>query len=518
MRPSPGTAIYARQSADQEEGIEQQLVDCRREATRLGLTVVAEYTDNDVSGSKARGLATGYAQMLKAIDDGRVDTVIAARTARLTRRLSDVLELTEHKDRRVRVITVYEGVDTQKDDFSFKLLVLVAEREIAEKEARRKRYATERHLKGHPGPGSPPYGYKWIPAMHRDKADTRWEVIPAEAEVVRSIYEQFLQRVPMYRIAKDLSDKGVPTRNGKPWHPSTLRRILMNPHLAALLPPLSNGQGERKHKNLDIEACTAGAWEPVVTKEELLAARAILTAQKPTHDGTARKWLLGGLAMCYVCGAPVRSARAINHPKVRKSDGGRAPAQWYHSYRCPRGHVHRAGDPIDEYISKLCIARLSQPDARNLLEPAPDVEDPAVLTGLIKNLEQREATLARMITEQGMSYENAKDAMAAIRDEKADLDRRLAEATQTSPLPPSTDARDIETWWEKADLAQRRQIVQTLMTIFIAPVGGGNRIRSLEDIPPTLQLHLFGVNDDGQRSDTVVGYDAENPRLVSFPD
>ncbi|WP_154542621.1 recombinase family protein [Scrofimicrobium canadense] len=86
--------IYARQSVDEEQGISQQIDDCRAEAIRRGWVVVDAYTDNDTSATKQRDIGTAWASMLAAFDRGEINTVLTTRVDRLTRKLVDVLELT----------------------------------------------------------------------------------------------------------------------------------------------------------------------------------------------------------------------------------------------------------------------------------------------------------------------------------------------------------------------------------------------------------------------------------------
>src|SRR5213078_4676766 len=83
-------AIYCRISADREGrelGVERQEADCRALAERLGLHVVDVYIDNDLSAStRSRKDRPRYRQMLADARAGKVTTVIAYTSGRLTRR------------------------------------------------------------------------------------------------------------------------------------------------------------------------------------------------------------------------------------------------------------------------------------------------------------------------------------------------------------------------------------------------------------------------------------------------
>lgn len=170
------------------------------------------------------------------------------------------------------------------------------------------------------------------------------------------------------QIARDLNDAGTLTHRGTCWHTYTIRR--MNPLYAALLPP-AQPSGEFDMAAIDLDACSAGAWEPIVSREQVQVTRTRQLAVKPLHDGTARRWLLSGLTVCAVCRLPVRSARGESHPTERKDGSGTAERRRDHTYRCSGtpGHFMRNGEVIDDLIERLCLARISEPDIIDLVGP-----------------------------------------------------------------------------------------------------------------------------------------------------
>lgn len=98
----PRVAIYARQSVDEDQGIEQQIADGHEEAQRRAWPVVAEFPDNDTSGSTARGPKTYWHKMLRAFDADEFDVLVVTETSRLTRNLTDVLDVTPPPARHAR--------------------------------------------------------------------------------------------------------------------------------------------------------------------------------------------------------------------------------------------------------------------------------------------------------------------------------------------------------------------------------------------------------------------------------
>ncbi|HUZ27469.1 MAG TPA: recombinase family protein [Streptosporangiaceae bacterium] len=110
-----------------------------------------------------------------------------------------------------------------------------------------------------------------------------------------------------------------------------------------------------------------GEWEPLVAEETWRAVRGILEdpARKPPRGV---RTLLGGLACC-PCGNVVTWMPGhTGHHIYRCAPPGRDPG--YH------GHVARQAAPVEDFIERAVIARLSAPDAADLVaapEGGPDV-------------------------------------------------------------------------------------------------------------------------------------------------
>jgi DNA invertase Pin-like site-specific DNA recombinase len=480
-------AIYARQSVDEEQGIAQQVADCREEAVRRAWPIAEVFDkDNDTSGSKERGPKTDWVKMLRAFDDGRFDTLIVTETSRLTRNLTDVLDVTPPK-RAMRVIVIRQGIDTDIDDFQLKLLVLVAENEVKLKTQRAARFAKERRKVGHPTSGMSPHGYSWLPAADRDAAGTRYVINKDEAADVRQIFREFLTGAPLGQIARDLNDDNRRTRQGARWGAPTVRRVLLNPAYGALLPP-AQPSGQHDLAAIDLEACTEGAWEPIIERDQLVATRSRLIGVKPSHSGTARRWLLSGLAVCAVCREPVRSARGESHPTARKDGSGTAPRQRYHTYRCVNGHFMRNGDLIDQYVAMLCIARLSEPDAATLLSPKRDKVDVAALHTRRDALRASRKNVFSLIDDDPSRLVDAQDRLDDIDEQLRTVDSEINSAVSLSPFADLVGVEDVRAWWDAKTLARRRAIIVFLVDVAICPIGKGRRLTSWEAVGETVDV------------------------------
>lgn len=485
--------IYARQSVREDDGIEQQKAECAAEVERRGWTLQEVYVDNDVSASKDRGEGTAWARMLADIDAGRINCIVVVAPDRLMRRLSDVLEVRPPR-RDVRVVVVRGGIDTgdsgDTGGFMLEMFVLVAQQEIRTKTRRSIPYRQNRNAQGHPSPGKVPYGYRWVAKLHRGADGRRYEVVPEEAAAVRFIFSEVIAGSPLGMVARELSEgtardpktgatlgestrttRGKRDRNGEivrpgaAWSSTTVRRIALSPMYAALLPAIVPGAGNYRAELVNLDACTPGVWEPMVSIDDVRAARALLIdPNRRKHQGTARRWLLSGLAVCDGCGARVRSART---------------KEKYHGYRCPTGHFQRSGSILDEYAEHVVIERLSRPDAASLIQPPPGVDLDALRA-------QEGALRGRRAVLLDLAASGTFDA-AEVREKVAPIDAELAEVTATigaalavDPFASVVSADDIRAAWDGLTLARKRRIVSELFVLVIRPVGKGVRVTTLE--------------------------------------
>lgn len=469
-------ALYARQSVHEPEGIKRQIAACRALAESREYDVVAEYVDDNVSGYKARGEGTGFARMLDDARAGRFDVLIVRKLDRLGRSLSALESLTAA---RVNTVTTDGALDLASPSGRLVANVLTSvSRAESEIKAERRVFANaDRRQSGIPTSGRVPYGYRWVPTAER-AVDGHAYIPDAErADDVREIFDAFLAGVPLGSIARDLNAKGRRTiatkrhSSGVPFSPTTLRRILMSPYYAALL-PLPAQDGEQRpydQRAITRETCVPGRWEPIVSVEAWEEAKARLEhPERKTSPGPARKWLLSGIAVCGVdgCGLPVRAG------------GGE---KGIHSYRCrTMAHFMRRGVPLDEFVERVIIARLSRPDAVDLLDDR-ERHDADELRAERRRLETsiRQAGDDEMdgLIDRGERVRLTKRANARL----AEIDEKLRAGVNTTALAEVVTSEDVAATWHALALGKKRAILEALVTPVLFSVGQGNRRRMSDE-------------------------------------
>jgi site-specific DNA recombinase len=130
------------------------------------------------------------------------------------------------------------------------------------------------------------------------------------------------------------------------------------------------------------------------------------------------------------------------------------------------GHAYREVAPIDEYISDVVIARLSSHDAAGLLTSGEiDLDD---VRREIAAIHVRRDAIAEGYAEGAFSLSQFKTANAKLALSQAELEAKLPAA----PVPVLADlatAPDPRQVWESLDDDARRQVIDALMIVRIAP-------------------------------------------------
>jgi DNA invertase Pin-like site-specific DNA recombinase len=105
-------ALYARVSTDSQT-VENQLQELRRIADRMDWEVVAEITDEGISGAKGRDQRPGFDRLLRGVSRHQFDLIAAWSVDRLGRSLRDlVMFMDDLRERKVDLFLHQQGLDT----------------------------------------------------------------------------------------------------------------------------------------------------------------------------------------------------------------------------------------------------------------------------------------------------------------------------------------------------------------------------------------------------------------------
>jgi site-specific DNA recombinase len=444
-----------------EAGVTRQREDCLQRCAERGWDVVAVESDNDVSASTGKH-RPGFEGVLKAVEAGKADAVVAWAVDRLQRSRRDEARLYELCQRAGVTVSLVKGSDldfsTAAGRFVADSLGSVARMETEMKSERQQRAQLQAAQQGRRSTGRRPFGYD----------DDGMTVRPGEADAIRSGYRALLAGVSLGQIAKDWNKAGFvsgQSRRGQhmgepsPWRRDSVRVVLMNPRNAGL----------RAYKG---EIITKALWPAIVDDATYQAARALLTDPSRTRRALGGKALLTGVALCGVC---------ANGSTIHAGGGNTRDVR---TYRCAAtaGHFSRRAQPVDDYVAQLVIARLSKPDARALLidQKSPDL---GKLRQEATALRSRLDTLALDFADGALTASQLRTATDRLRSSLAKAEAEMADAGRVDVLGPLVTAGDVEVVWDGLDVARRRAVIDTLMTVTIKPPGRGVRTFDPATVP-----------------------------------
>lgn len=276
-------ALYRRVSTDKQadEGysLDVQLEKLRAYAKTFShVREVRDYMDDGYSGSSLD--RPGIQRLIADIGAGEVTHVIVVKLDRLSRSQKDTLHLIEDImiPANVTFISIMESfnTDTAFGRAMVGILSVFAQLERENIFERTRGGMQKRVEKGYwPGGGRTPYGYDYDPAQGI--------LVPnEEAEMVRHIYDRYLDGASMQAIADSLNLK----------YERVVYNILTRKSNAGYI--VYNGEEYK------------GLHEPIVSLETYTRAMQLLSDRSAARMVTKTSHLLTGLCRCGTCGAKMR--------------------------------------------------------------------------------------------------------------------------------------------------------------------------------------------------------------------
>jgi DNA invertase Pin-like site-specific DNA recombinase len=458
-------ALYCRISQDQNgrrEGVDAQERWGREYAARTwpGLPVVV-FCDNNLSAFNGAH-RPGYEALRSAIADGQVAQLWAVEQSRLERREAEWFRLaaellaagiTELHTNRDGIIRVGEDVAGIK--------AVLAAGEVRRMRQRINDRLAENAAKGEPA-GALPFGY--VRATTAEGANT-YAVVPQQAKVIRWAADKVLAGWALTSIARALRERKVKGAKGGTILATTVRGMLTNPTIA----------GKRVHQG---RVVGDGNWPPILdpdtwerVRTELGRPRRVQRADGSQQQVTeanlksyaGRRYVLtGGLAVCGVCGAPLKGTVR------RMRNGERRPSLVCHVTSNPPGRscVAVGMKQTERVVLDALFEQLDRPQFLAALAADDHDEKRRELVAELHKVEAKRNWHA----EQWAADQLTEGEWTTARQKLADRGRRLR--TELAALPAPLVVADIATArlaWPRMTLDEQREFVR----LFIAKVTVG---------------------------------------------
>jgi len=217
-------AIYARVSSPKQMNnysLDEQIRICRERCELMGWKVRYIFRDVITAENTDRPM---FRKMMEKAMAGRFDVLVFWRLDRLCRSLIDAIEVEkELRKYDVALHSVTEQIDTTTPvgRFNFRNLASAAEleRDLIRERTKMGKYASALQ---HKWPNkNPPLGY----SVNEER---KLEIVEKEAEIVRRIFELYIETKSMPQVAFLLNKEGIKTKEGNEWNARAVRDVLCN--------------------------------------------------------------------------------------------------------------------------------------------------------------------------------------------------------------------------------------------------------------------------------------------------
>lgn len=291
-------AIYLRKSRD-EENESRDVTLARHEkllleyCERNNLHVKKIY--KEVVSGESIAARLEMQRLLLDISAGKYDGVVCIEIERLSRGnqvdQAEILEVFKKTHTKIYTLNkIYDfSTDNEIDEEFFEFGLFMSRREYKVICRRLARGRSAALLEGYYTGSVLPYGFT------KEKKGKGFVLIPydPEADIVRLIFEKFLNGSGVTEIARYLNDRGIRPRNAKQFEPSRIREILKNKTYAGYL--------HIKNKKIS-ETWTRGKHDPIIDIKTFEQAQSLINISKPrSKKELILKNPLASLIKCSIC-------------------------------------------------------------------------------------------------------------------------------------------------------------------------------------------------------------------------
>ena len=157
---------------------------------------------------------------------GNIDMVITKSISRLTRNTLDCLKyIRQLKEKNIPVYFEKENINSMDSKGEVMLTIMAS---LAQQESQSLSQNVKMGLQYRYQQGEIQVNCKWFLGYTKDE-NKRLVIVPAEAEIVKRIYREYLEGASMLKIARVLEADGILNGAGKErWHTSNINQILRN--------------------------------------------------------------------------------------------------------------------------------------------------------------------------------------------------------------------------------------------------------------------------------------------------
>lgn len=287
-----------------------------------------------------------YQQMMARIRTGEFSHLLVWKIDRISRNLLDFAAMySELKQLGVVFASKNEQFDTSSamGEAMLKIILVFAELERNMTAERVSAVFLSRANDGIWNGGKVPFGYAY------DKQTKTFSILEDEAKTVRLIYALYESSKSLVTVSKALNERGIKTRNGSEWSPTTVHTMLSNPFYSGTYRYNYRNESDPHHhvpKKKEDWILVKNHHPAIVSPEHQAAVELILASKSYGKNQTYQRkniHAFAGLLTCGYCGSTM--AATIDRARA---DGWRPSV-----YICSRRRM--SNDCQNKYVSDVTL-------------------------------------------------------------------------------------------------------------------------------------------------------------------
>ena len=247
--------------------------------------MVKIYTDEGISGTSVNK-RKGFQEMIDDAKAGKIDLILTKSISRFGRNIVDILNTLEVLSSLTPPVAVnFESEGIFSSDGKNKLIISILSA-LAELESQQKSIAIKEGIRYRMQEGLYKFSVRNTIGYYRDYTG-RVKIEPAEAEIVKYIYDSFLSGASIREIAEALTQQGIRSPLGMDtWRYSTIRNILKNEkYCGDVLYQKTYSKDYLTHKTVkNVDVLPQWYWEnnhpAIIKREQWEAAQELLASRR----------------------------------------------------------------------------------------------------------------------------------------------------------------------------------------------------------------------------------------------
>lgn len=304
-----------------------------------------------------------------------------------------------------------------------------------------------------------------IPSFGYDIVNKEYVPNPQTAPIVKKIFAEYLNGVPVIQIARRLNDMKIKTTRGNIWENRTVEYILYNPVYIGKIRWNPKRRTRRNYDDPDI-MIVDGTHEPIIDNETFERTQERLAEQKKFHkkhisSNVNEEYMLHGLVKCSDCGGTLTMTQKGIGLQCVKYIHGKCDVSHYISIRKINAMV------ISAIEAAFATGQIELSVRQNIKPFSPDLTEPEI-DALIK----KEETKYLRIRE---AYENGVYTLDELKQAKEITDNNILQFKKM--IKPSQKTEELT----KKLISEKKDLIPLLKSATVSEKEKNEILRSFID-------------------------------------